>query len=172
LEKLFSGILGPQRKDTIDTILGKSVDYDPQKKGQINPNSMDYRDDMEEKSQVYDDKGGINPLLTTPGDTASAIEQKRLSGGHSAVLMDPMTKIEDYLVQRQSQQLDQMIAYLSQIASNTSGSPGTKVVGNSPMSLPTPYHVGVKNISEQFSHHDWNLEPGDYQPNSITTEQR
>lgn len=133
--------------------------------GEVNTNSLDYTEDL---------RGEASTLGVSRAVVESTLEKERASNLTSnSMLIPSMDSISDYLVNVQSDKLDQMIDLLSNIDVKIGKSRSTSEIigaiggGVSPIQRP-----GVKSIARDNTRGFWDLAFADSSTGSITTEGR
>ncbi|NBP03303.1 MAG: hypothetical protein EBU90_25100, partial [Proteobacteria bacterium] len=172
-----------QASDAADSAKINELDYQSNKRGDIESNPMDYTDDMGNQSisPTYMDyrdqiKGEVGTLGISRYGMESAVMQSKYGEqptGNSSVLPS-MDTIANYLTGMQSTKLDIMIKHLQEIRDrlSTQTTSYSNVIGSAASGGKPPDVTGVKSIARDFVTGKWDLPYGDYTPGTVNTEGR
>lgn len=150
----------------------------------VTTNSLDYRDDMDGvRGEItsslldYTDdiKGEVNTLgLSRAGLESNLERDKYAESSESTAILPSMDAIGDYLINTQSDYLEEMISILEEIKKNTANSvnPLTSIIGKVSEGLMPGSTQSLKGISRDSTRGFWDLAFGDPSPGVVNTEGR
>jgi hypothetical protein len=135
-------------------------------RGEITSSLLDYTDDI---------KGEVNTLGLSRAGLESNIERdKYAESSDSTAILPSMDAIGDYLINTQSDYLEEMISILEDIKKNTANSvnPLTSIIGKVSDGLMPGSTQSLKGISRDSTRGFWDLAFGDPSPGVVNTEGR